>query len=663
MSMLQTMKRQTVSRFATALLGVVLALTLLMPAPYARAQTQAELQAQISQLLTLIAQLQAQQGGGSSTATCPAGGWSQSLGQGSSGPQVYALQRFLNSDPETRLAVTGAGSPGMETQYYGPITAAAVSKFQVKYRSQVLTPLGLVNPTGYFGDSSRTQANLMCANVTIPGDDDDDDDTELRGGEASLRNFEVDGETTSLAEGDTEEVMSVEFDVEDGDVRINRIDVAFDHISGGDDDPWDVFDSIEIRVDGDTIAEMDLDDEDDWSEDDPENGDYSIRLTKLDDWVVREGDTAEFTVVLKVSGSVDDADTGVEWEIFIPDDGIRATDSLNINHYTGDTDDTVSFDIDEEGSEDELIVRSTDEDPDATVLQLDDNNRSGWLTVFAFELDTDDSKNDIEIDTIPVTVEFSTSTYATFVHDARLSIDGETFDDYSVSNANNATTTLTFDIDKELVIDAGDSVVVELQMEFKALTNANLEGTVVEAWVDGDDIEAEGADDLDDSQTSGSARSEEHILRVSGLTLSEVDTSTDIRETDGSADSGTYRIVFEVTAFADDVYIARSAASGTSLGTAGVNYIVEDSNGDQVGDGASSAALSSNASVVGNYYRVAEGQTRTFTLNVSYTPVSDDFYRVQLYSVNYNDTQAAPDVQQRALPEQDFETDYENLDA
>ena len=659
---------EVLKRGVVAVLGIALALTLLVPAPYARAQTSAELQSQINQLLATIAQLQAQLGGTVSGGTCPAGGWTRDLGQGSSGADVLALQRFLNGSPDTRLAAAGAGSPGMETQFYGPVTAAAVSKFQVKYRAEVLTPLGLVNPTGYFGAASRAKANSLCVTTvppTTPGDDDDDDDNDpLGGGEASLENFDVKSEETNLSEGDDDqEVMTVEFDVEDGDAEVNRIDLAFDHVSGGDDDPWDVFENISIMVDGDEVASMDISDEDDWDEDEPESGDYRIRITDIDDFIVREGDTAEFTVALSVAGSVDDADTGVEWEIFVPDDGIRATDSVNISHYIGDTDDVVSFDIDEEGGDDELMVRSSDEDPDATTLQLDEDDRSDWLTVFAFDLDTEDAESDIEIGSIPVEVEFSAGTYNEFVNDARLVIDGEEFDDFTVTNGGTDTATLTFEFDNDdFVIDASDRVTAELEIEFKALEDAD-EGTTLVSSVSGDDIEAEGADDLEADQLGGSATSETHTLRTTGVTLSEVETSESVRDNDTAADTGIYTIQFEVTAFEEDIYVNRSAASGTSMGTAGVNFLVEDSDGDQVAAGSESAALSSTADTVGTRYRVSEGETETFTLTVSYTPDADDFYRVQLYSVNFNTENANPDTQQRALPEQDYETEYENLDA
>lgn len=85
-----------------------------------------------------------------------------SFGLGDSGDEVRRIQQFLNShSPETRIAQTGAGSPGNETDYYGQRTFAAVLVFQQKYASDVLAPLNLPAATGYWGASTRSKANAL----------------------------------------------------------------------------------------------------------------------------------------------------------------------------------------------------------------------------------------------------------------------------------------------------------------------------------------------------------------------------------------------------------------------------------------------------------------------------------------------------------------------
>ncbi len=67
---------------------------------------------------------------------------------------VKTVQIILNSDPDTRVAQSGAGSPGQETTRFGPLTRAAVQKFQVKH--------GIAGPgqAGYGTVGPKTRAKL-----------------------------------------------------------------------------------------------------------------------------------------------------------------------------------------------------------------------------------------------------------------------------------------------------------------------------------------------------------------------------------------------------------------------------------------------------------------------------------------------------------------------
>ena len=92
--------------------------------------------------------------------------FTRNLTLGSSGADVKKLQEFLNSDSSTLVAVSGVGSKGQETNYFGPATKRAVAKFQNKYASEVLAPYGLTSGTGYFGPSTKSKANKVCSAQT-----------------------------------------------------------------------------------------------------------------------------------------------------------------------------------------------------------------------------------------------------------------------------------------------------------------------------------------------------------------------------------------------------------------------------------------------------------------------------------------------------------------
>ena len=83
--------------------------------------------------------------------------FTRTLIPGMRGKDVRALQQFLNTNNETRVAETGAGSPGNETDYFGSATKRALIKFQEKYRSDILVPTNLTRGTGIFGERTRAK--------------------------------------------------------------------------------------------------------------------------------------------------------------------------------------------------------------------------------------------------------------------------------------------------------------------------------------------------------------------------------------------------------------------------------------------------------------------------------------------------------------------------
>jgi hypothetical protein len=79
------------------------------------------------------------------------------LKYGDKNEYVTELQRLLNKDPETRITKTGVGSPGNESDFFGILTKAAVSRFQYKYKTKILEPLGLTSSTGIAGNKTILQ--------------------------------------------------------------------------------------------------------------------------------------------------------------------------------------------------------------------------------------------------------------------------------------------------------------------------------------------------------------------------------------------------------------------------------------------------------------------------------------------------------------------------
>lgn len=629
-----------ISTLKQGVVGGIIALSLvgiIIPTPRAEAATMAELQAQIQTLLAQIVQLQNQlrvmQGGGT-ICVVP----QSDLSMGSHGSDVTTLQNFLIG--------RGYSIPAGATGYFGSQTQNALRLFQ---SNQGISPA-----LGYnYGTQTRARIQALCAPAPSPTPQPtptpQPEPEPPLSGEVSLERFSVqDGNDTDLEEGDKEaEIMEVSFKVEDGDAKINRIDLGFHPDSGNNEnDPWDVFTTVSVWSGSKQIATIDASRERNWKEDSPATDDYLLRMSGLD-YVVREGRELNLTVKVTVAKSVKGTNDGELWNVFVPDNGIRALDADNAVVYTGDTADAVTINIDRAGASDELLVRRSDEDPDAGTLQVKDDARSGYLEVFAFDLDTDDSKNDIEVNRLPVQLTVSTSTLDSFMRDIRLSIDGKDYTRKTVVDGSTGVVTFEFR-SGELTINDGERVTVKVEIDFKALPVA-YEGATIVGRIDADDIDAEGEDDLSTTQLQGAATGELHTLYTKGSDAKAGGTEAEVTSLTGTNnDYATFQVTVDLTAFGQDVYLPAN--------TGAVTYEIQNASGNDVGS-LGSAVVSSDAREQGGYFFIPEGSTRSLTLRAVYSPGTPmTAVRMQLLSVNFNDTMDTPDQTWSALPASSYRT-------
>ena len=574
---------------------VAAAMLFTLAAPSAKAATADELQAQITALMAQIAALQ----GATPAASTAACTFTRALNVGTSGADVKCLQDYLTPT----YFMNAGGSTGT----FGPVTAAAVSAWQAAN--------GISPAAGYFGPVSQAKYSSRMAVTPTPtpdtddSDDSDDDSSSDLSGEASLFNMEIDGAADDTIEEGAEdaELAVATFEFSDGDAMITRMDVSVNTAIVGTD-AWDVLDEVALFVDGDEVARLDASDKDEYTNE----AAGTLRFSGLD-IVAMEDEEVEITIAATLQGSIDSADQGaftVEVENVRFIDGTDVTSTEDAGQDFGVTE---AFTIENAGTDDELIVKTSTSDVDGTTFEVEDDSRSDWYNVFTFDLDTDDSVNDIELTTVVVTVNTAaTSTYAGLVDDAELVIDGTTISSVVVTGT--ATTAiLTFDVDGDVTINAGDRVAAELMLKFKSLAagdeGATVQGSVTSAQADL--IVAEGADDLATTQLSGAATGDVHTLRTAGVDVEAGTVSAVVTAGDSAGDDyATYKIALEVTAFNQDVYISTNHA--TSVAKA-----IEDATGVAV-TGTTTVVIESTGDEVSGAFEITEGSTETITITVTF---------------------------------------------
>ena len=623
------------------------------------------------------------------------------LRSGMRGSAVSALQTCLNSKGYNVGSADGS---------YGPMTMAGVRAFQT---SKGLTADGVV------GAMTGPAVSAACAVAVVPDDSDDDSDDDssdidledfiIEGGsEASVEDFDgKNGNDSDVLEGDTgKEIARFEVTWEDSDVLLERIDFMFDPATANaEDDPTnDIFEDIVLLIDGEEVDTVDASDDDNWDDDiydgddtDTTLDDYSLRFSGINK-ILKEGDEAVITVEADISSNIESAPE--EWEISIPTEGMRVTDTAGITGYAGDTSDPATVTLDAEGTDNEFTVRAGDDNPDADTIEVDDSSRTK-VTVLEFEIEADEDGEDLQINDIGIEADFtdgaSAATYATVVYETTLEIDGEEYDvDTVVATTTTATECdlsatagntsfaegsdapcLEWNFEKnEVVIPSGETVIAKLIIEVNEHDGVDNYGSgqILSANIDADDIDVEG-DDTKEAVTdlNGAVTGKDQTLEVDALsaetgtiTYSQVTTDTN------GITSVDFFIPITLTAFGETFYIPEDVIeTAEAANDDGFVYVVELGGSTTIGTdaGVIESTTADEQTLSGNvWYTISEGTPEDFTIKVTVpwdgSGTSMGNVRIRLTELEgylIADDQFADRDSFTLTPESEFRTGYRSI--
>ena len=612
---------------------VAAAMMISLFAPAAKAQTAEELQTQINDLMAQIATLQAQvgQGGTSASGVCPYT-WTRDLNMGATGADVMKLQQFLNANADTRVSASGAGSVGAETEYYGALTGAAVAKFQVMYRAEILTPLGMVNPSTYFGPSTRAKANSVC--VTAPVIDPVDPGTptptpigELEGGAGSINDVNYISKLSNEEVGEAvedAEVAGLEIEADSGsDIELTAVNLNFSKGTAGSN--FDKYaEEVSVWVDGEEVARVDADEF-------TKSNNYDKTVSLDAGGIIRAGEIGD--LVVKVSGisNLDSTDATDTWTLefesvrFRDAQGASVTDTSTgvINDAAGRT---FSFESFATAADLELKITSGDDSiNDAHVIVVDDTNDTDGVELFSFNLEAE-GDSDIVIDGLPINFTSVGAGVGEIINTAEIWADGELIGSESVSTTTATTREIVFD-NLDWTISAGDKVAIVIKVDVNDTDGGFGEGATLAAVfgetetddTDFDAVDSEG-NDLADGDKTGSASGDAQLfytiapeVEVLSTTISPIDNGT------AAAESALAKTQLKITARGGTLYLngdnetteanrffkTAVYGSGTSASTTAstTTYTINAGTNDVTNSGAND-----------EYYTLDEGESMTITV-------------------------------------------------
>lgn len=668
------------TRLAVFATGFVVAAALIGAVAIAPAQAAALSQTQVSAIVNLLQSFGADSAtianvtaalngqatggtsGGSTGGACPV--LTRTLQQGSNGADVMSLQVFLNASADTRVAVSGAGSPGMETTNFGPATKAAVIKFQAKNN---------VSPIGVVGPATRAAIAAVCGTTGgSTGGTTGGSTGSLQGGEGTLLVNSVLGDVeTDVDEGEEDiKVLGVELEADDSDIMLERVDVDIAVGTGGSSQLDNYITEVSLWLGSTRIATLDVDEGDEDSSDI-----FSFRFTGLRG-VIEEGEEENLYVAVSAISNVDSGDTDVTLDIDIPDNGIRAVDAAGISetYVDGTPDPDGGFTV-TGATVGDLDISEGDDNPEGQVVTVDEDVDTDDVLVLEFELEANDQ--DVTVDDLPVGLVVSENEGVDGpVKNAVLKANGTQIDSKSIPASAGTSYQVLFD-DLDYDIDEGDTVVFQVLVDLNdADVTTFATSSTLYATTTGSDASWDVEDSNGDAVTpDGSVSNSGDLLvfHTEGVSVELVSTSESVTfEGDGTAGQkqvGTFTIVVDITANGEDMYIDKSATRDTGLnpdgvGSAGNGFMYGTTSESTLGTSTISAVMTASGSTSGdstNTFKINSGDTRRFTLTISSEAQNDGVMGFQLYGVNWDDEDGASSANFYTSNMSDFKTDLLTL--
>lgn len=544
------------------------------------------------------------------------------LRSGSTGAAVTALQNGLNS----------AGIATSADGVYGPGTASSVRAFQT---AQGLAADGIAGPMtqNALANATMTTTTVECPETpsepgtpttpTTPSNDFFSGDDE-----GDLTDFDAMSEFSNEEVGEGEddvEVFGFDFEANDADQMVSRIEIEFELHSGaaGSDRLSDYVKEVALMIDGEEVAREDVDEA---SED---SDVYTFRFTSLD-YVVAEDEEVEVTVAVSANNSIDSADFGAKgtWDVTLPVDGVLAysPNGLDDRYPSTAIAEEFSFESFATAADIEVKFSEGDDNPEGMVVDVDDQDDTDNVLMLVADMEVEGS--DVELKDLDVVVTTTTADVYLVANRLTLEIDGNEVDSESLNSTDHSGTsaTVTFD-DIDEMLDANDTYELAIYADINDLEETFVAGETLTVSITAterasSDIEDEQGDNIAAGDRTGTATGEAMAFYDDGLMLSLVDTSFTPQIEAGTA--ATFAIEFTAEAFGADVYVDSTLVQSTEYDVSAAGTISAEL----------TASDTESLDVAGSFI-VKENDTRTFTMTVSVQPTASGLFSVTMDALQW----------------------------
>jgi len=561
-----------------------------------KAVTIEELQNQIQQLQLMLAQLQGTQAP-SSQMYC----FNSDLEYKMTSPDVKNLQIVLNKDPNTRVAVSGAGSPGQETNYFGSLTLAAVKKFQAA---------NAIPTTGYVGPLTRAALNAKycvppTTTTTVPTESTTTTTTVAPSyGTLSVTTYPVSNPQSTWYGNSTYEAMAGQYKATGSDITIKKVAVKITS-SAASAFPWQAFTAISVWDGSTKLAELPV-----TQANAIENTfakDYTFNISGLN-WVIPNGQQKVLTVKVTTTTNPPAAATALTWVFTLMPDVVH-TDTAGVTYSSLGTTTVTSSTISLSSSQTSTITISYADGNPKEGNVVASKTASTKVDVLKFNVKVENINATLNSGSLNVQVDGANKVKTTYITALEL-WDGSTL----VTSAApgtwvNSSSTVSW-TNFSLPIAAGTTKTLTVKAVIAVLPPDFTEG----GWLK---IQTGPSFDGIDANSNALAASGAAIVGykqyvyITAPTLALVSVSGQKTNPDSGPSTYDAVIKFSVTANNGDIYIHDETENLGDASTFGITATLTGASNT------SSFSYSSDAEhdTDNDYYKVFSGTTKTFTVS------------------------------------------------
>ncbi len=575
---------------------------------------------------------------------------------GSTGTEVQCLQGKVGATadgkfgPMTAVAVKAfQASKNLSADgVVGPMTAAALNGVM---SSSGTLPAGCTSTAGY-SVTTGTKCDTMvsgsfpagCSSAAgysittgVKCDSTTGGNTSgaLEGGAGDITVTELSSPSSSVKVGEGEsdvKVLGFEVEADEGsDVKISSVKITLEHTSGSGNEKLDRYaEEVSIWMGSTKVGSVDVDE---FSED---SGVYTKTIT-LSNAIVRADETVKFYVAVDAVNDIDSGNTGSSnntWTATLTSTRFEDASGAILTDTTASIANTTVFDTLSNTGDVELKVALSSGSPIASTVKVSTTADTNQVKVLEFTLKAQNSA--MIVDQIPVTFASTlveSGGVDSITSNVTLKIDGETFNE-AVSTAASSVTISFNDLGIELAADETLTAVIYADIndidagtfaEGNELTASITSALVVTTGSSAGalDVEDKNGDQLAAGDRSGSAIGNAISFRTEGVNvvMGTPTYVTSTHSTSGDTLTVKYTIPVAVTSFGDTLYMGQAAQfAATATASNSFAVVFENSTAPTTADVTSSASIAlstTNALVESNGYRLDDGVTKNFTIEVT----------------------------------------------